>query len=104
MRDLAEELPKRRTGDFDKDGRAPKIDIKLDVRVEVSTAVTMKNAVFWDVASYRYLVSRRFGGTYRIHLQGIRNPRAMNRREQVAVDSGYQNISRGPHPRRRHSS
>jgi hypothetical protein len=46
----------------------------------------MKNAVFWDVASYRYFVNRRFGGTYCLHLQGIRNPRAMNQREQAAVD------------------
>jgi hypothetical protein len=30
-----------------------------------------KNAVFWDVAPCRYCVSRRFGGTYRLRLQGI---------------------------------
>jgi hypothetical protein len=46
----------------------------------------MKNAVFRDVAPCRYCVNRRFGGTCRLHLQGIRNPRAMNQREQVAVD------------------
>jgi hypothetical protein len=57
------------------------------VRFEVLTAVTMKNAVFWDVAPCRYFVNRRFGGTYRLHFQGIRNPRAMNQREQVAVAS-----------------
>jgi hypothetical protein len=45
----------------------------------------MKNAVFWDVAPCRYFVNRRFGGTYRLSLQGIRNPLAMNQREQVAV-------------------
>jgi hypothetical protein len=33
-------------------------------------AVSMKNAVFWDVAPCRYCVNRRFGGTYRLHLQG----------------------------------
>jgi hypothetical protein len=33
------------------------------VRFEVFTAVTMKNAVFWDVASCRSCVNRRFGGT-----------------------------------------
>jgi hypothetical protein len=32
--------------------------------------VTMKNAVFWDVAPCRSCVNRRFGGTYRVHLQG----------------------------------
>jgi hypothetical protein len=30
----------------------------------------MKNAVFWDVAPCRYCVNRRFGGTYRLNLQG----------------------------------
>jgi hypothetical protein len=30
----------------------------------------MKNAVFWDVAPCRYCVNRRFGETYRLHLQG----------------------------------
>jgi hypothetical protein len=29
-----------------------------------------KNAVFWDVALCRYCVNGRFGGTYRLHLQG----------------------------------
>jgi hypothetical protein len=40
------------------------------VRFEVFTAVTMKNAVLWDVAACRSCVNRRFGGTYRLHLQG----------------------------------
>jgi hypothetical protein len=30
----------------------------------------MKNAVFWDVVSCRSCVNQRFGGTYRLHLQG----------------------------------
>jgi hypothetical protein len=38
------------------------------VRFEVFTAITMKNAVFWNVAPCRYCVNRRFGGTYRLHL------------------------------------
>jgi hypothetical protein len=45
----------------------------------------MKNAVFWEVALCRYCLNRRFGWTYRLHLQGIRNPRAMNQCEQVAA-------------------
>jgi hypothetical protein len=45
-----------------------------NVRFEVFTAVTMKNAVFWDVAPYSYCVNRRFGGTYRLHLQGRKIP------------------------------
>jgi hypothetical protein len=40
------------------------------VRFEVFTAVTMKKAVFWDVAPCRSSVNRRFGGTYLLHLQG----------------------------------
>jgi hypothetical protein len=39
------------------------------VRFEVFTAVTIKNAVFWDVESCRSCVNRRFGGIYRLHLQ-----------------------------------
>jgi hypothetical protein len=58
------------------------------VRFEVFTAMIKKNAVFWDVAPCRYFVNRRFGGTYPLHLQGIRNPQAMNQREQVAEDGG----------------
>jgi hypothetical protein len=42
----------------------------------------MKNTVFWDVVPCRYFVNRRFGGAYRLHLQGIRNPRAMKQRER----------------------
>jgi hypothetical protein len=37
------------------------------------TQIDLKNAVFWDVAPCRYFVNRRFWGTYRLHLQGIRN-------------------------------
>jgi hypothetical protein len=29
----------------------------------------MKNVVFWDVALCSCCVNRRFGGTYRLHLQ-----------------------------------
>jgi hypothetical protein len=32
----------------------------------------LKNFVFWDVVLCRYWVNRRFGGMYRLHLQGIR--------------------------------
>jgi hypothetical protein len=39
------------------------------MRFQVFTAVTMKNAVFWDVAPCRSSVNRRFGWTYRLHLQ-----------------------------------
>jgi hypothetical protein len=39
------------------------------VRSEVFTAVTMKNAVFWNVAPCSFCVNRRFGGLYRFHIQ-----------------------------------
>jgi hypothetical protein len=42
------------------------------VRSEVFTAVTMKNAVSWDMASCSSCVKRRFGGTYRLHLQSTK--------------------------------
>jgi hypothetical protein len=50
----------------------------------------MKKAVFWDVTPCRYGVNRRFGGKYRLHLQG--------RREII------RNSARVPHPRRLLSS
>jgi hypothetical protein len=54
--------------------------------------VTMKNVVFWDVAPCRYFVNRRFGGTYRLHLQDIRNPRTMNQREQLLARNQTQAV------------
>jgi hypothetical protein len=42
----------------------------MHVKSEVFMAVTMKNAVFWDVTPCSSCVNRRFGGTYRLHLQG----------------------------------
>jgi hypothetical protein len=46
-----------------------------------------KNAVFWNVAPCRYCGNRSFGWTYRLHLQGIRNPLARNQHEKVAATS-----------------
>jgi hypothetical protein len=73
------------------------------------------------MAPCRYFVDRHFGGTYHLHLHGVRNGLAMNQREQVTVDVldflypedggytflrniGQQNICTAPYPRRRHSS
>jgi hypothetical protein len=68
----------------------------LYVSFEVFTAVTMKNAILWDVTPSRHSVNRRFGGTYRLHLQGRRkerkNPRARNQGEPVAVMSIWRHI------------
>jgi hypothetical protein len=33
----------------------------------------MKNAVLWDVAQCAFIISRRFGATCRLYLQGRRN-------------------------------
>jgi hypothetical protein len=44
------------------------------VGFEVSTAVVMKSIIFWDMTPCSLLsCNRRFGGTYRLHLQGRRN-------------------------------
>jgi hypothetical protein len=41
---------------------------------KVFTAVVMKSTIFWDITPCSLLsVNRRFGGTYRLHLQGRRN-------------------------------
>jgi hypothetical protein len=48
------------------------------VRFEVFTAVTMKNVVFWVVTPSGSCKNRRYGGTYRPHHQGAKNPRARN--------------------------
>jgi hypothetical protein len=45
-------------------------DFIQGVRFEVFTVVTMKNAVFWDVAPCRSCGNQHFGGAYRLHLQG----------------------------------
>jgi hypothetical protein len=43
------------------------------VRSEVYMAVTMKNAVLWDVTPCCFCKNRRFGGTWRLHHQGDKN-------------------------------
>jgi hypothetical protein len=44
------------------------------VGFEVFTAVVMESIIFWDVTPCSLLsFNRRFGGTYRLHLQGRRN-------------------------------
>jgi hypothetical protein len=41
------------------------------VGFEADTAVTTKNAVFWDEAPCGLIVNRRFGGACRLYLQSI---------------------------------
>jgi hypothetical protein len=43
------------------------------VGFEIFTAVTMNNAVFWDVAPCGFIMNRRFGRTCRLRLQDGRN-------------------------------
>jgi hypothetical protein len=44
------------------------------VGLEVSTAVVMKSIIFCDMTPCSPLsLNQRFGGTYRLHLQGRRN-------------------------------
>jgi hypothetical protein len=45
----------------------------FSVGFEVFTPVTVKNAAFWDVALRGFIINWRFGGTYRLHLEGRRN-------------------------------
>jgi hypothetical protein len=48
----------------------------------VLTAVVMKCTVFWDITPGSPMkANRRFGGIYRLHLQGRRISRARNQRE-----------------------
>jgi hypothetical protein len=89
--------------------------IFLDVRFEVFTAATMKNASFWDVAPSRSYVIRLIGGMYRLHLQcrKIRERgNSMSRSLHMAENRGdtflrnvvSDKIYTAPHPRRLHSS
>jgi hypothetical protein len=77
------------------------------VRSEVFTAVTMKNAVFWDVAPCRSCVNRRFGGTYCSHLFTL-FPRSRIFYPEDGGDTflrhvGSHKIYTVPHPRRGNS-
>jgi hypothetical protein len=58
------------------------VNIYYFIGFEVLTAVIMKSTIFWDITPCSPLkVNRRFGGTYRLHLQGRKISRARNQRE-----------------------
>jgi hypothetical protein len=57
------------TGDYWLFGLCPSCCIRKDVTFQ-KLMVFPKNAAFCVVASCRFCVNRRFGGTYRHHLQG----------------------------------
>jgi hypothetical protein len=51
---------------------------------------TSKSTIFWDITPCSLLsVNRRFGGTYRLHLQGRRIGRARNQRASRSVDTQW---------------
>jgi hypothetical protein len=57
----------------------------LDVGFGVFTAVVMKSIIFWGVTPCSLLrCNRRFGGTYRLHLQGRRKFQRKPASKQVA--------------------
>jgi hypothetical protein len=53
--------------------------IHIYVRFEVSTAVTMKNDIFFGVMPCVSCDNRCFGGTCRLHHQGEKDQRASNK-------------------------
>jgi hypothetical protein len=61
----------------------------------------IKNDVFWDVAPCRCYMSRRFGRTNRLHLQGRK---IHDRGTRVSRWLQPHKIYRVPHSRRLHSS
>jgi hypothetical protein len=58
------------------------------------TAAMLKEAVFWDVAPCRYCVIRRFGGTYRLHLQGRRDSESRCKQTNVGNKLSYMRAER----------
>jgi hypothetical protein len=67
------------------------IYFRLYVEYEVLTAVD-KNTyyIFWDVTQFSPLkVNRRFGGTYRLHLQGQIINQVRNQREADSKQSAW---------------
>jgi hypothetical protein len=51
--------------------------------VTLKTKSIIKSTIFWDITPCSPLnVNRRFGGTYRLHLQGRRISRERNQRER----------------------
>jgi hypothetical protein len=70
----------------------------MDIRFEVFTAVTMKNAVFWDVLPCIPCVNRHFGGIYYLHLQGRKTSELgtrVNRWLQSAATCSHCFLARG---------
>jgi hypothetical protein len=59
-------------------------------------SLTLKNVAFWDVAPCRACMNRRFGRTYRLHLQGrkiLEWETSVSRWLQTAADSSLADFS-----------
>jgi hypothetical protein len=64
---------------------------RLTVRSDDFTAVTLQNAVFWDVATCGFCKIRRFGEKYLLHHQDEKNQRA-RKTSDVVGDMFLRNI------------
>jgi hypothetical protein len=70
------------------------LSVNIQFRFEVLTAVFMKNAIFWDITPCIPLkINRRFGGTYRLHLQGPRINRARNQKSELCLPPSFTLVS-----------
>jgi hypothetical protein len=61
----------------------------LYVGFEVLTAVAMESSVFWGMTPCPMEVSRRFGGKFRLHLEGLRLSQAINKHERGSKQSAF---------------
>jgi hypothetical protein len=71
------------------------------------TILKLKNAIFWDVAPCSSCVNRRFGGMYRLHLQGRKiheQGTSVSRWLQFLQNIGSHKNYTEPYPRKWHSS
>jgi hypothetical protein len=65
------------------------INAYLYIGVEVLTAVTMKNYIFWDVTPCTSKGAGRFGVTHRLPLPGTRVRQARNLQKQAAQSAAW---------------
>jgi hypothetical protein len=60
-------------------GRGASTPVSLPLHPALHTnMIFLKNAVFWGVSPCKSSVNGRFGGMYRLHLQGINENRTRN--------------------------
>jgi hypothetical protein len=66
----------------------PKLN-PIHVRFDVSTAVTIRNDVFWDVRPCGSCKNRRFGGTYSFHHQGVKGRTQYVSMSSLPIEENY---------------